>query len=168
MRHGGQHSQFGPAGRLGGIRHDRDCRAPQHGRAQDKAGNARLDRLCAPRGHLGIGSDDEQTHRATVDGARAHRVLGPGETFARIDAELDFDDEHRDGDVADEQEDNDISAVLGGLNLRQINRDDARLGVGRERDAERFGEELGAERGAVLEEINARPVWRSKNVFTAA
>jgi len=71
-----------------------------------------------------------------------------------VDAELNLDDEHPDRDVAVEQEDDDVSAVLGGLDLGQIDRNEARFGVGGERDAERFGEELGAERRAVLEEID--------------
>jgi hypothetical protein len=89
-----------------------------------------------------------------VSGARARRVLGPAVALPGVDAELDLDDEHPDGDIAVEQEDDDVGAVLGGPDLGQIDRDEARFGVGGERDAERFGEELGAERGAVLEEID--------------
>ena len=69
-------------------------------------------------------------------------------------AELDLDDDHPDRDVAVEQEDDDVGAVLGGLDLGQIDRDEAGLGVGRERDAEHFDEDLGGERRAVLEEIH--------------
>ncbi|WP_437730619.1 hypothetical protein [Sorangium sp. So ce1335] len=53
-----------------------------------------------------------------------------------------------------EQEYNKIGAVLGRLDLGQIDRDEARFGVGRERDAERFGQELGAEGRAALEQID--------------
>ena len=89
-----------------------------------------------------------------MSGARARRVVGPGEALARVDAELDLDDEDPDRDVAVEQEDDNVGAVLGGPDLGQIDRDEARLGVGGERDAERFGEQLGTQRGAVLEEVD--------------
>ena len=69
-------------------------------------------------------------------------------------AELDLDDDHPDRDVAVEKEDDDIGAVLGGLDLGQVDRGEARFGVGRERDAQHLDEDLGGERRAVLEEID--------------
>jgi hypothetical protein len=47
-----------------------------------------------------------------------------------------------------------ISAVFGRLDLGQIDRGKASFGVGRERNAQRFDQDFGGERGAILEEID--------------
>src|SRR5262249_10282407 len=134
--------------------------APEHGRAQDEAGDARLYRLCAPGGDVGMGGDDEQRHGAAMGGARARDVFGPGEALPRVPAELDLDGDDVDGNVAVEEQDDEVGAVLGGLDAGQIGGGDARLGVYGERDAERLGEQLGGERGAVLQQVDQDLVAR--------
>ena len=57
MRHRRQHPKLGPAYGLARIGHHRNGLAPQHRRTQDKAGNARLDRLGTPRGNSPICAD---------------------------------------------------------------------------------------------------------------
>ncbi|WP_437586313.1 hypothetical protein [Sorangium sp. So ce1000] len=89
-----------------------------------------------------------------MDGAGAHGVLGPAEALSRIDGELDLDDEHGDGEVVSEQEDDEVCAVLGRLDLGEVDRGDACSGVWRERHAEHLDEELCGERRTVLEEID--------------
>jgi hypothetical protein len=70
-----------------------------------------------------VGSHDEQAHWAAVHGSRAHCVLGPAVALPRVDAELELDDERPERGVAVEQENDDIGAVLGGLDLGQVDRD---------------------------------------------
>jgi hypothetical protein len=67
---------------------------------------------------------------------------------------LDLDDENPDPDIAVEEEDDDVSAVLGGLDLGQVDRGEASFGIGREREAQYLDEDLGGEGGAVFEEIH--------------
>jgi hypothetical protein len=154
VRHRRQHGQLRSAGRLRRVRHDGHRRSPKDRRTQDEARDADLDRLRAPCRDVRIGRDDEQAHGAAVRGARPGRVVGPAIPLARVDAELDLDDEHPDRHLAVQQEDDDVGPILGRPDLRQVDRDEARLRVRREGDAERFGEKLGPERGAVLEEVD--------------
>ena len=118
--------------------------AAEDRRGQHEAGDAGLDRLRAPGGDVGVGGDDEQARGAAVawrarpssTRASVKRLRGsmPSWTSTMSDP---------DRDVAVEQEDDDVGAVLGGPDLGEVDRDEARLGVGGERDAERLGEELG-------------------------
>ena len=101
-----------------------------------------------------VRGDDEQACRTAMDRARDRHVRRPAEALPRGDRELDLDNQHQDGNVGVEQDDDDISAVFGGLNLSQVDRGEARFRVGRESNAQRLDKELGGERGAVLEEIH--------------
>ena len=89
-----------------------------------------------------------------MDRARDCHVCRPAEALPRVDRELDLDDEHQDGNVVVEQDDDDVRAVLGGLDLGQIDRGKACFSVGGEGDAQGLDQDLGGERGAVLEEIH--------------
>jgi len=89
-----------------------------------------------------------------VDSPCDRRVGRPTETLLGIDRQLDLDDDHPHGDVAVEKEDDDIGTVFGGLDLGQVRRGDAGLGIGRKRKAEPLDQDLGGERGTVLEQIH--------------
>jgi len=67
---------------------------------------------------------------------------------------LDFDDDHPDREVAVEKDDDDIGAVFGGLDLRQVGRGETGFGVRWKRDAQDLDQNLGGERRAILEEIH--------------
>lgn len=73
-----------------------------------------------------VRGDDEQACRTAMDRARDRHVRRPAEALPRGDRELDLDNQHQDGNVGVEQDDDDISAVFGGLNLSQVDRGEAR------------------------------------------
>jgi hypothetical protein len=149
----GEDPELGPAGRLSGVRHDRNGAVTQHRRLQDEAGDADRDRLRAPLGDDRVGRDDEEIRRAAMDGPRDRHVGRPTEALPGVHRELDLDDDHPDGDVAAEKNDDDISTVFGGLDLGQVDGRESSFGIDRKPYTQNLGQHLGGERGAVLEEI---------------
>lgn len=89
-----------------------------------------------------------------MGGARARHIDGPTEALSRVDRQLDLDDDHPDGMIAVEKDDDGIGAVLGWLDLGQVGRGETSFGVGWKREAQHLVQDFGGERRAALEEIH--------------
>jgi hypothetical protein len=98
--------------------------------------------------------DDQEARRTAVDRPGDGHIGGPTEALSGIDRQLHLDDDHPDRDLAVEEDDDEISAVFGGLDLGQVGRGETCFGVRRKRDAQHLNQDLGGERRTILEEIH--------------
>jgi very-short-patch-repair endonuclease len=124
-------------------------------RAEDEGGElsagADGDGLARPVGDGLAGGDDEDAGVALVAGADAGDVGGPGEALAWVGGELHLEHDGEHG-LAVAQEDDEVGAQLGGVELGEVGGLDPGLGVVRERDVQRRAHQLGGERGPLSEE----------------
>ena len=98
-----------------------------------------------------VAGDHEQADGAADFRPQVRGVDGPGEPLAPIAAELHLDDDAEHGLAVAEQDD-EIGAVLGGLQLDEVRRLNARLGIGRKRDPESIAEQLWRQHRPIAEQ----------------
>jgi len=131
---------------------------------QGRQGSARaqVDGRAAPAGH-GVARRDDQDARGTLEpGAKACDVGWPCEPLAVVALQLHLEDDAEHG-LAVDQEDDQVGAVLGGRDVRQVGRLEADGGVGRQRDVKGVAQQLGRELWAVAEEEQQRFVGERRH-----
>jgi hypothetical protein len=147
----GQNGELRIALGRGHVVDDGHRRRPDDEGREDVARRTQLDRLAAPPGHRFGRGHDQDACRALEARAEAYDVDGPGQALLGIGRKLDLNDDAEHGLSVDEQHDQ-VRAVLGRLDLRQVGRLDPRHRVRRQLDVQCVAQELRGELGPVAKQ----------------